>query len=440
MKVQKGCLILALFLAFLLPVRGETSEKTFDLEPAGADSGGPDGFGYRWISSRDPGGPAYSWIDITSVGVPTNAPDEWNSGLLPILPGPFWFYGNTFTNLAICANGWVSFTEGDSAGWPASLPDPAGRFNLIAPLGMDLDPFTGGDIYYWVDSPNSRTVVEWFATPHYGYPETLYTFELIINCSDSTIVLQYDNASNWIAFPAVVGIQNSDGTIALTVPQDSLADSLALKFYWVPPDSNVGVLSIGYPNDAVLLEPLAPCTVQATVENCGASTVSFDVRCDVDSSGLVVYTNTQLVSSLAADSTAPVRFPDWVPAEFIDYTVQVTTLLSGDKFPFNDRKSRRAKAPGPYYRELRWDDGIMTKRHYYPQYDSVMATEFFPPLYPALLKYVSIYCLSEGDLYWPYPDATHDPIGVGIWFDSDGDTMPDTLVYADTILGDSIPP
>ena len=445
MRGEKGAFVVCLLLAILLPVSAESFETQLaigssNLQSAGVDSGGPDGFGYRWISSNDPGGPTYSWIDITAIGTPTGPGNQWNSGLLSILPTPFWFYGNTFTNLAICDNGWVSFTDDSAILFPDSLPDPSGYFNCIAGLAANIDPEAGGEIYYLVDSLNDRTIVEWFNTPHFG-SSNYYTFEIIINCADSTILLQYDNSTNWTAFPTVVGIQNSNGTIGLTVPQDSLANSYAVKFYWVSPDSNVGMVSIDYPNDAILLQPSVPCTIKATVENCGTSMVSFDVICDVDSLGLIIYTDTEMVSNLAGGSTAQVQFPDWAPAEFFDYAITLTTLLPGDPFPFNDTKSRRAKAPGPYYEELHWDSLTVFQFYYYPQHDSVMAVELFPSLYPALIKYVAIYLLSEGDdPYWPYPDSTHDPIGVGIWFDSNGDTIPDTLVYADTIMGDSIPP
>ncbi|MEE8418319.1 MAG: C25 family cysteine peptidase, partial [candidate division Zixibacteria bacterium] len=65
--------------------------------PVVADRGGPDAFGYEWIDSDEPGGPAYNWIDISIVGVPIIWPGDADDGIITGLPigFDFPFYGNS---------------------------------------------------------------------------------------------------------------------------------------------------------------------------------------------------------------------------------------------------------------------------------------------------------------------------------------------------------
>jgi hypothetical protein len=74
--------------------------------PAGVlDTGGPDAYGYHWIDSDEPGGPAYDWIDAMSLGT--------NSGLYggDVCIGPvdigftFPFYENSYTELHFSTKG-----------------------------------------------------------------------------------------------------------------------------------------------------------------------------------------------------------------------------------------------------------------------------------------------------------------------------------------------
>ena len=53
--------------------------------------GGPDGYGYRWIDSDEPGGPTFNWFDISTIGTPittwTGSDDDGHA----IIPLPFSF-------------------------------------------------------------------------------------------------------------------------------------------------------------------------------------------------------------------------------------------------------------------------------------------------------------------------------------------------------------
>ena len=52
-------------------------------QPVLQGKGGPDGFGYRWVDSNEPGGPSFGWVDITGVGtqVALTGDDAWSGAI-----------------------------------------------------------------------------------------------------------------------------------------------------------------------------------------------------------------------------------------------------------------------------------------------------------------------------------------------------------------------
>jgi len=54
-------------------------------DPVAIDAGGPDTFGYRWVDSNDPMGPAFAWEDISGFGnVALDTGDDVNVGPFPM--------------------------------------------------------------------------------------------------------------------------------------------------------------------------------------------------------------------------------------------------------------------------------------------------------------------------------------------------------------------
>ena len=202
--------------------------------PPGTDAhGGPDNFGYTWVDSDDPGGPQYSWVDISSVGTPITFPhNDSTSAALPIgfnLP----FYGQMRSTYIISANGWVSFTSHSGAYNNTTLPNTGAPFDLLAGFWDDLDPLqSGAQVKTWNNGVDSL-VVSFLQVPHWGSTIVgTYTFQIIIT-ADGTITYQYQTLTGNYT-DCTVGIQNENGTVGLQVAynQTYLHNGLAVQFYY----------------------------------------------------------------------------------------------------------------------------------------------------------------------------------------------------------------
>jgi len=307
-----------------------------------AGNGGPDTDGYRWIDSNEPGGPPFSWVEISpragGSGTLIAQGDDKNSGLLPILPsGGFSYRGSVYTTLAVCSNGWLSFTEGVDSSYSGRVPDSLPPNNVIAPLWTDLIPIGGsyGSVYYLQDTlaGENRTIVEWDSVAGFN-STTYYKFEVILNAPSTAILYQYKYSGNWTGTAASVGIEDTIGKIGLSVGQSNLANQYALKFYTDIP-YNVGIARIVRPNDIEL--PMTTLVPNAWVKNFGTATDTFPVFCRIDSSATQIYFSQRQVSGLRPGDTLLVKFDFWtVGPDSNTYNVSFYTALPGDPDPTND--------------------------------------------------------------------------------------------------------
>jgi hypothetical protein len=204
------------------------------------DQGGPDGFGNVWIDSDEPGGPTFDWVEINGVGTSPGSNDDGNYG--PFNLGfDFDFYGVSYSAVNICTNGFLSFTSNSTAYTNQGIANTSDPNCLIAPFWDDLNPSTGGTIYYYADAANQRFIVEWDGVNHYydGNPET---FQVILN-ADGTILYQYATVA--LNTSCTVGIENQTGTEGLQIVFNSsylhsglailITDNLADPWFEVTP-------------------------------------------------------------------------------------------------------------------------------------------------------------------------------------------------------------
>ncbi|MCX8037832.1 MAG: S8 family serine peptidase [Candidatus Sumerlaeia bacterium] len=202
--------------------------KEVESEPSAGvlGSGGPDAFGYAWKDSDDPGGPAYSWIDITKTGtvLPLSG-DDALGGPYPI-GITFPFYGGKYTQIKVSTNGWITFGDhGSSALSNLPLPNTNAPPLLIAALWDDLI-CPGSSIYTWSDG--TTFIISFINVRRYG-TTSYYTFQIILN-KDGRILLQYQSMTS-PNITCTVGIQNADKTIGLQVVCDAayLKNNLAVE-------------------------------------------------------------------------------------------------------------------------------------------------------------------------------------------------------------------
>lgn len=191
-------------------------------------SGGPDGFGYRWQDSNDPGGPTFGWIDIATPGNQiTLSGDDSNAG--PVNIGfAFPFYGGTFNTVRVCTNGWLSFTDAATSYSNQALPNSGAPANLVAPFWDDLNFGTGTNrAYAFYDG--SKFIVSWVGVPRYNDAASVMTFQAILYPSGE-IRYQYLTMTG-TTNSATVGIQNAAKTIGLQVVNNAayVANNLAVR-------------------------------------------------------------------------------------------------------------------------------------------------------------------------------------------------------------------
>jgi subtilisin family serine protease len=205
--------------ALAVPVytRPPAAKGAADPGPSVLGHGGPDLFGYTWRDSDEPGGPAFSWIDITGSGTPLALFGD-DATIVGVPIGfNFPFYGANFPTVNVSTNGFLSFTSSSAQFSNVPLPSPFAPANLVAVLWDDL--YVGGSsVFAYHDS--SKCVISWVSVTELGsaYP---MTFEVIL-WPDGRIRYQYLYATNYWSQDATVGIQNGTATDGLTVESDNL--------------------------------------------------------------------------------------------------------------------------------------------------------------------------------------------------------------------------
>ena len=224
--------------------------------PVEKDAGGPDMFGYVWIDSDEPGGPAFNWLDISATGTDIvgdltddNFGGPYNIGM------DFPYYVDTFNQIYIGSNGIIGFSSDNmQSRFKTTIPDGSTPNNILAWMWDDLNPVDGNNpgAHVYIDTTGDRCVIQFVDYPEYlAGPGDVINMEIILY-ADGNIKFQYLSvASGFDVSSSTIGIENSDGTDGLEVAYltpyatDSLAVVFSTPYLWLALDNKSGSIEPG---------------------------------------------------------------------------------------------------------------------------------------------------------------------------------------------------
>ncbi|MDA0373714.1 MAG: hypothetical protein O2865_08005 [Planctomycetota bacterium] len=234
---------------------------TFDL---GGTAGAPNSILLNPLSTGYvvvPGSNA--WATPTSTAL-TLGDDELTPPIT--LPFTFSYPGGSTTDILVCSNGFVYLdpaqTSTSAAGSVAGLLTFGPR---LAPLWNDLDPSTGGSVYYDVDLSGNVVYVTWDQVPLFGNGAALSTIQLAMY-SDGRVEYRYQDVQNATAVtgwsPGNGARNGGDVDISVSMPflceadqeplsligvgRPKLGSSFALEVREIPSAAFLGAISLGF--------------------------------------------------------------------------------------------------------------------------------------------------------------------------------------------------
>jgi len=212
--------------------------------PVTRNAGGPDAFGYVWVDSDEPGGPVFSWVDISGTGTDIIGDLEDDTAFGPYTIGfGFPFYGNTYSQLYVGSNGIIGFAlDSMFSRFKVSIPNAKTPDNMLAWLWDDLDPTNannpGARVYIGLSGGNY--VIQFVNYPEYGaLIGDVITAEVILYPNGDILYQYLSVGSGFDVANCAIGIENSDGSDGLQVAYltpyvvNNLAVKFSIPYQWI---------------------------------------------------------------------------------------------------------------------------------------------------------------------------------------------------------------
>lgn len=162
--------------------------------------------------------PDFNWVEVRDRGTRLSLSDDQTITIsLPTAFGPWVYYGQSYSEISICSNGWVApgrtqLTTYNNTSLPNSSMPP-----MVCVNWDDLYPPAGGGVWYYFDEPNHRFIVEYDSVRYYSgtnYDKNqVIIYDTTLSGGQNHILLQYLTANQ--TGSATIGIQDPTATIAI---------------------------------------------------------------------------------------------------------------------------------------------------------------------------------------------------------------------------------
>lgn len=423
-------------------------------------AGGPDAYGYTWMTSLDVGGPTYSWIDITSrpgVQTVTGLADDNSAPAMVSLGFNFHYYWNDVNQMRVGSNGWMSFNSSVSniAACFPTIPTAGGSDHYLAMLMGDLN-FTGagniGSVRYWSNNVDTF-IISYINVPFWSVNAPGWlgsnSAQVILCGADSSITFQYGALSGFTpaagCIDMTVGIENSTGAIGLQVHTDAMPPTnYAIKFDYpsvvlIAIQDALPVWNTNSSNAAQFIINTIAFPIVTDIRNGGntaiTSSISLNTNINDAATFVNVYAGAGSIASLpAGDDSVYTYSTQWTPSLVGSYEMQTTTTCSQDINNANNTLSTEldvvnpcapnmtlsyvspTTAPGA---SLNWNGGAN---------DDGAAVYFAPPVYPYTVSTLQYYINSN--VSHGYTAQVYD--------DDGPNGAPGTLLFTSTIASGSV--
>jgi len=154
--------------------------------------------------------PEFSWIEIRGLGTRLTLSDDQTVQIsLPPAFGPFVFYGQSYTQLSICSNGFVAPGYTTFSSWTEQALPMGSAPPMLAVNWDDIYPPTGGGVWYYHDTTHHCFIVEWDSVAYYNPRDIFDSYQILLY--DTTFAAADGNSE--FAFQYRTANQTSSCTI-----------------------------------------------------------------------------------------------------------------------------------------------------------------------------------------------------------------------------------